>query len=545
MNLEHDAVPQVVSKIAPGKVLLFAPTANDARITQEILTSEGIAVAVCQSLAHIRAMANEECGCILLAEETLQTETVSDLTATLQEQPSWSDIPVIIVTSGGEPTRETLRRLTLLGPGGNVTLLERPFRPSTLVSAVAVALKARSRQIEVHQLLDALNAAKTEAERANQAKDVFLATLSHELRTPLNPVLMIASIGAADTSLPPQVREDYSVIRKNIKLEARLIDDLLDLTRIAKGKVQLDRVPGDVHKILCDAIKNLEGDIRGKDIQLSEHYLAGDTNVHADPMRLQQVFWNVLRNAIKFASPGGSVTVETTNPDAHWVKVSITDTGIGISEAELARIFDAFTQGEHANGKTASPYGGLGLGLSISKILVELHEGKISARSDGLGHGATFVIELPTLQTSHPSTELKKAAQSPSPLEKSKPARHRPRILLVDDHFDTLTALAEILKRRYDVVTAGSGAEARACAAKQNFDLVISDIGLPDEPGYKLMDFLSQAHGLKGIALSGYGMDTDIVRSRQAGFLDHLIKPVEYDILNKTLEKHLPDGPHV
>lgn len=520
---------------AGARVLVLAPTANDARLTVEFLSGAGFLAEACGNLANLGEGADEKCGCLIVAEETLRAESVRMLVATLERQPSWSDIPVILITSGGEASRERLRRLALLGPGGNVTVLERPFRPATLVSATAVALKARSRQYQVRDLLADLSAARDEAERANRAKDDFLAALSHELRTPLNPVLLLAGAGAANPTLPERVRADFSVIRKNINLEARLIDDLLDLTRIARGKLQLDKLRCEVHAILRDAIANVQGEVTEKHTRLTLDFQAGAAEVLGDPVRLQQVFWNVLKNAVKFAPAGGRVKVSTRTVGENRIAVQVVDSGIGLMAEEIAHIFDAFSQGEHVYARESVRYGGLGLGLSISRMLVEMHDGTIRAESDGPGRGATFTVELPSLAPLQLQTPFTLRETPSAALPDGEVPRRR--VLLVEDHEDTLAAMSFLLGRKFEVVTASTGKEARARAGEGFFDLVVSDIGLPDEKGYDLMAYLQKTHGLRGIALTGYGMEDDVQRSREAGFIDHLTKPVEFVTLERALAR--------
>jgi signal transduction histidine kinase len=244
--------------------------------------------------------------------------------------------------------------------------------------------------------------ARDRAVAASKAKDNFLAALSHELRTPLTPVLLLASEEATNPRLPPEVRADFEMIAKNVALEARLIDDLLDLTRITRGKLTLDLRPADAHVVLQDALATVRDDFAEKRIDLQVKLGAPRHRLQGDPVRLQQVFWNVLKNAAKFTPEGGSVVVETSLVDHDRLLVRVTDTGIGLTEAELARIFDAFSQGEHAETSARHKFGGLGLGLAISERLAQLHGGALRARSPGRNQGATFEIELPL----HPEPAL-------------------------------------------------------------------------------------------------------------------------------------------
>lgn len=264
-----------------------------------------------------------------------------------------------------------------------------PLLDQKVVCLVVTDLSAQKQNEE-------LRMAKEIAEKANSAKDAFLAALSHELRTPLNPVLLLASEGAEDPELPQRARADFATIRDNIELEARLIDDLLDLNRIAHGKLALDRRQIDCHEVLDNAIAIVEPEIRRKKISLNLNLDKKPCPLTADRTRLQQVFWNVLSNAVKFTPEKGKITVATAvAPDRKHCSITVTDSGIGMTEDEIRKIFDAFAQGEHAKESGPHKFGGLGLGLSISRMLVKMHEGSISAHSDGTGHGATFTIQLP------------------------------------------------------------------------------------------------------------------------------------------------------
>lgn len=267
-----------------------------------------------------------------------------------------------------------------------------PLLDQKVVCLVVTDLSAQKQNEE-------LRLAKEVAERANNSKDAFLAALSHELRTPLNPVLLLASEGAEDPEMPQRARADFATIRDNIELEARLIDDLLDLNRIAHGKLALDRKHIDCHDVLDNAIAIVEPEIRRKKISLNLNLEKKPCRLTADRTRLQQVFWNVLSNAVKFTPEKGKITVATAvAPDQKQCSITISDSGIGMTQDEIQRIFDAFAQGEHAAESGSHKYGGLGLGLSISRMLVKMHEGSIFAHSDGVGHGATFTIQLPLMQ---------------------------------------------------------------------------------------------------------------------------------------------------
>jgi signal transduction histidine kinase/CheY-like chemotaxis protein len=373
---------------------------------------------------------------------------------------------------------------------------------------------------------DAMVQAKEAAERANRAKDEFLAALSHELRTPLNPVLLLSSEMQQRGDLAPELQADIATIRRNVELEARLIDDLLDLTRITRGKLSLNLQPVSARRVLGEALEVVRGDFETKGVELESVFTALDEVVLADATRLQQVFWNVLRNAVKFTPRGGKVTVSTRADEAR-LEVEITDTGAGIPPDQIEKIFDAFQQGERGH-----QFGGLGLGLAIARSILEMHHGAIRAHSAGSDRGATFTIELPVCKGAAANGNLPHA-DADSGASFAPTGLH---ILLVEDHEPTRSTLKKLLERRRHHVTAAEDlATARELAACGRFDLLLSDLGLPDGDGTDLMRELAERSGLPGIALSGFGMDEDLRRSDSAGFFAHLVKPVDISLLDRTM----------
>ena len=370
--------------------------------------------------------------------------------------------------------------------------------------------------------------AKDEAERANRAKDKFLAALSHELRTPLTPVLMCAAALEQETTLEPELRRQLGMMRRNIELEARLIDDLLDLTRVSHGKLQLvNPGPVDVHTLLRHTEEIVRSEARQKSVSLEMELAAQSYHVAGEAARLNQVFWNLLKNAVKFTPVGGRIVFRTFNPSSDKLTFVVSDSGLGIDEQRLPFIFRAFEQGDV---RQLQPCAGLGLGLSIAKAIVELHGGTIRAESLGPNQGAVFTIDLDTV----PPLSI---AQLP-PVESEHRAKKSFHLLVVEDHEATLEVLGRLLKRYgHTVVTASTVEDAVRLAANNRFDFVISDLGLPDGNGVDLMLRLNHDYGLRGIALSGYGMADDRARTEQAGFLAHLVKPVNFDELHRVLEQ--------
>jgi PAS domain S-box-containing protein len=376
----------------------------------------------------------------------------------------------------------------------------------------------------------ALRDAKEAAEAANRSKDKFLAVLSHELRTPLTPVLMTVSAYAADPELPPKIREDMDMVRRNVELETRIIDDLLDLSRITSGKLKLRLEPVELNQAVEHVCEICLPQIQEKGIHLECDYDPAAGHVDADPSRLQQVIWNVVKNAVKFTGEDGRIEVKTRRSGS-LVQVVIRDNGVGISEEILPRVFDAFEQG--GEGVTRE-FGGLGLGLAISKALIELHHGSIGIESRGQGQGTQVRIELPAI----PEASL--SAPRPQSAARRGESSHAPlRVLVVEDHADTAAMLGRLLTASgFQVSVTGNAAQALQIVKAGNLDVIVSDIGLPDSTGYDLMRQVRQiAPQMIGIAMSGYGMEADIRKSADAGFQEHLVKPVAIPVLVDALRR--------
>lgn len=382
----------------------------------------------------------------------------------------------------------------------------------------------------------ALREARDQAVAASRAKDDFLAALSHELRTPLNPVLLLASDMAGNADYSKEVRADFETVYKGVELEARLIDDLLDLTRITSGKLKLDCGVVDLHAIAREAEEKVAADAHDKHITIQWDLAATRSSVHGDAVRLQQVFWNVLKNAVKFTPVRGVIRIESRDSsDEQEIQVQVQDSGIGIDPRELGGIFGAFTQGTNVE-TGAHLFGGLGLGLAISQKIMQMHAGRIIATSQGSGQGSSFSIEMPARATA--------AAGAVNPQE-SAPAPAAMAglsILLVEDHPPTRQILERLLTRRGHGITAvGSGREACDHVKTRDFDLLICDVGLPDTDGHTLLQDLCRLRpGLRAIAMTGYGTEHDVEKSDRAGFLTHLTKPVSISRLEDALRSIQP-----
>lgn len=370
------------------------------------------------------------------------------------------------------------------------------------------------------------------AERANHAKDHFLAVLSHELRTPLTPALAASEAMEMSGEVPRSLIPDLQMIKRNIELEARLIDDLLDLTRLSRGKLQLSPQPVDMHQLIRHVLDGCQGEISGKRLQLALELEAEASHLSGDAARLQQVCWNLIRNAIKFTPKGGSITIRTANAAAacdvpRTLHIIVADTGIGIAPDVLPRVFDAFEQGDQTINRR---FGGLGLGLAISRQLIVMHGGTLKAESPGRDLGATFTVTLPGATVPPPWAD-ETAPDEPA-------ISRRLRLLLVEDHADTARVMARLLREaNHQVQAVGTVSAARAAAAQECFDLIITDLGLPDGSGIELFSELKAHYGLRGIAVSGYGMEDDVQRCLAAGFEAHVTKPVNLHRLEDLIQE--------
>jgi signal transduction histidine kinase/CheY-like chemotaxis protein len=362
-------------------------------------------------------------------------------------------------------------------------------------------------------------------EAANRSKDKFMAILSHELRTPLTPALMVVTAMENDETLPATARDDARVIRRNIEFETRLIDDLLDVTRLNSGKVELRMQTVDLHDTLRHCVDMCRDIAAQRQVTVDLKLSADLYDANGDPARLRQVFSNLLGNAVKFTPNGGNVTISTSNMDG-GIQIMVRDTGIGIESELLPHVFDSFEQGGRT---TTSQFGGLGLGLTIARGFVEMHGGHITAESEGHGLGTTLTVFLPSVTKGRP-------AQTPPSVNHDLDTALN--ILLVEDHEDSLNMISRMLRSlRHRVETATNMAEALSIAEHFNFNMLISDIGLPDGSGLDLIRTLLLKRPIHGIALTGYGSATNIAETIEAGFEMHLTKPVRFDELKDAVRR--------
>jgi len=442
---------------------------------------------------------------------------------------SWEDYPNVRALKGEVVLNEIVEIETFTGNRRHVSHSAVPLRVNDgpIIGTVIVGEDITERQATIAEL----QRAKEQAEAASLAKDRFLAILSHELRTPLTPVLMLAESLESNPMLPSALRLDASLIRRHVSLEARLIDDLLDLTRIEKGKLHLQKEFVNIHEVIGTAVEMVRSQAKTKGVDLLSDMRSNRVYVEVDRARLKQVVLNLLTNALKFTPAGGKISV-STQAIGELIRISVRDTGVGIAEESLHAIFDAFEQGDTASRR----FGGLGLGLAIARSLVELHGGHIRAFSAGIGKGSTFEVDLAAFEEPpHPSGPEE---------DQEHAAEKRLRIVLVEDHEPTAFVLARLLRRRgHEVRMAASVREAMAIDDTP-LDLLVSDIGLPDGTGIDVIrHFRSTQRDFHAIALSGFGMESDVENSLNAGFERHLTKPVEFRTLLKTISELYETSP--
>jgi len=443
----------------------------------------------------------------------------------------------IRVTKDGRELHVSLTISPIKDAGGNVVGASKIARDITDRKLAEAALRAaqdaaEAANVEKAQLLEKERLARAEAERASRLKDEFLATLSHELRTPLNAVLGWSTVLRGRENLDQEMTQALETIDRNARIQGQIIEDLLDMSRIISGKVRLDVQPLDLPGIVLEAVDTMRTSASAKGVRLQTVIDPVNATILGDPNRLQQVFWNLLSNSIKFTPKHGRIQILLQRVNSH-VEVSVIDTGEGISPDFLPYIFNRFQQ---ADASTTRRYGGLGLGLAIVKNLVELHGGTVRAKSGGVGKGATFIVSLP-LTVFHPPPDQgerehpkSKALALPVPPTISLEGL---RILAVDDDTDARSLLRVLLESAgATAYLASSAKEGMEQLLSQPVDVLICDVGMPEMDGYALMRQIRtlddpQKREIAAVALTAYARLEDRMAAIQAGFQNHLPKPVE------------------
>ncbi len=505
-----------------ARVLFLAATAADAATTRALLAPAGIQLELCATFDVLVSELQAGAAAVLLPEEAVSLEHTKALHDVLATQPPWSDLPVLVLTRPGADSAEVGEAIRSLG---NVTLLERPLRMATLLSAIQTALRARNRQYQIRGHLEDRAHHEESLQIADQRKDEFLATLGHELRNPLAPLMTGLQLLKMATLRDPDAAQ-VTLMERQVRHLIRLVDDLLELSRITRGVIDVQRVPLDLALVLRSAIETTHPTMEAAGHELAVAMPAGGAiHVSGDAVRLTQVFANLLTNAAKYTDVGGHIWL-TVQTDGDTAVVSIRDNGIGIAPAHLKSVFDMFAQVDRSSRRIQ---GGLGIGLTLVRSIVSMHGGRVEARSDGPGTGSEFIVYLPTLVKSRVE------AETTAPLEKFPPRR----ILVVDDNRDgaeTLGALLTALGATVSVVHSGQA----ALEILDEFapDTILLDIGMPEIDGYEVSRRIRARTGHRAlllIALTGWGQEQDHQRSRAAGFDHHLVKPVDIRNLHDLL----------
>jgi signal transduction histidine kinase/CheY-like chemotaxis protein len=539
-------------------VLILAPVGRDADVAISVLRTAGIVAQPCQSVSELcerlRAEGNSV-GALVLTEESLASPVeFSGLTDWLEHQEPWSELPIILLTHPGRPTRVTGQRSRLMGLRGAVTVLERPLRQATFVGALRVALQSRERQYQVRDLLESqrragieLRNARLEAEAADRAKDQFLAMLSHELRTPLNAILGWTYIMRDARNDESVIGQGLEVLQRNTETLIELISDLLDTSRIVAGTLRLDFQDVDLKQVVKTSLETFRVQATEKGIALQclvEIPEEVGCTVRGDETRLHQVMANLLSNALKFTPSGGSVAVQLKKVQASAVIV-VKDTGKGISTKFLPHVFERFSQDK----TSAAENRGLGLGLAICKYLVELHGGSIIAESKGLGRGATIKVELPAIASNYGPVEERPEERALRKKEWMPDTRLKSiKVVAVDDNADSRELLKTILERSSaEAAVVSSGQEALAAINSFRPDVLVCDLAMPEMDGYELLVNVRRLEPelaqIPAIAFSAAARNEDRTRTRRAGFQAHLAKPVEPDELIATILELLRRAP--
>src|SRR3954471_5173506 len=506
-------------------VAVYAPVGRDGELTSALLDQAGVTSRTFPTITAMCADGLDAFGALVFTEEALDSPDMRVLTDALAAQPGWSDVAVLLF-AGGELTRSAAYRYGGVEGLTNVTVVERPVRTAAFVSLVRAALRARTRQDEMRDILVSLHAAREQAERASRLKDEFLATLSHELRTPLNAILGWTAMLRQNSIEPERVPRILEIVERNAMAQAQLVSDVLDVSRMVAGKIRLDLRPMSLAASITDAIDTVRpaADARGVTIELQAS--EGPLVVNGDPERMQQVIWNLLSNAVKFTPQGGRVTLAAERR-GRFAEITVTDTGVGLTPEFLPYVFDRFRQADQSFTRA---HGGLGLGLSIVKQVVEMHGGQIAAASEGAGCGSVFTVRLPAgaIETPLPSDAAEDRQGAAAPVAIDLTGRN---VLVVDDDHATRELLLTMLTKAGAIVTTAASATDAVIALDAHVpDLMVADIGMPLEDGLSLCRRVrargpQHGGGVPAVALSAYTRAEDRAAALEAGFDAFVAKP--------------------
>ena len=505
----------------PPRALIVTPNRDDAQLSLEFLAEHGIAATACNSLQHLSRGLPEDVGCIVIVEDALVESDLPGFREVLEWQPAWSDVPLVLVSGEGARLETLVERA--FPNASNFTLLERPFNPMTFVSAVRVGLRARARQLEVRDLLQS-------RDEALQQRNDFLAMLAHELRNPLAPMRNAVYLMKKPNAGQALTTQSIEILERQITHMSRMVDDLLDVARLERGRIDLKKQRLDLNVALAAAADACLALTRARGHRVKIGLDRNPLPVEADPVRLEQLLTNLIVNAAKFMSDGGEIGLQTgRHGEMAFVRVS--DSGIGIRPDMIEAVFSPFVQDDRTLARSA---GGLGIGLSIARRVAELHGGSLHAQSEGINKGSIFEARFPL---------AKAAVAEPQPAN-APAASHAPRrVLVIEDNDDIRDSLRMVLSDwGHEVMLAKTGDEGLAIALQKRPDVALIDIGLPGRSGYDVArEIRAGSTGWSArvqlIAVTGYGQPSDRVRALEAGFNNHLLKPVDPDVLNRVLTR--------
>ena len=512
-----------------NRVLVLMPTGRDASLVCATLEKADIKAEPCADSHELTEKINAGAGAVLLGEEALAKETLEQISETFDSQPVWSDLPVVLFAGNAKNSE---RLLELVGARLNATIVERPIRIAMLISAVRGALRARKKQYQTRDLLNQL------AESDHQ-KDLFLATLSHELRTPLNSMLGWIKLLRSKSDVEIDFDHGLDVIERNAKTQSKVISDILFVSRVITGKLELELETVNLLTVVQTAIDIMTPSVEAKKITLQTSFDSNIKPTTGDADRLQQVFLNLISNAIKFTPPYGQITVRVGGDDSN-IEVEVADSGKGIKPVFLPYVFERFRQ---ADSSYTREVGGLGLGLAIVQHLVELHGGTVDVKSDGENAGAAFFVTLPVTAKADADDSFDHDLSEQT--ETSARKLEGVHVLLVEDDADSREML-KVVFTQYDMKTTAveSAAEALEAVKKIKPDILVSDVGLPGEDGYTLIRKIrqlapEQSGDIPAIALTGYASSQDRTHALEAGYQEHLAKPVDIEILVELVKNLL------
>ena len=516
-------------------MLVLAPeAASEVLLIRDVLDEAGIECHFLSSAAELVRELHRGAGALIVTEEAVRGGNEQALADFVRHQLPWSELSILILTTW-ESTSPTL--VQLMETLGNATLIERPIRIPVLVSTVRAALRARERQYQIRAHIAERARIEDELRETDRRKDEFLAALAHELRNPLAPISNTLHLLRTRGEKDAEVRRAHDVMRRQVQHLTRLVDDLLDVSRITRGKVTLRKEIVELDTVIRSAVETSRPWIEAAGHSLELSLPSTPIQLHADPVRLAQALSNLLNNAAKYTPNGGRIHLSASGEDGAAV-IHVRDDGIGIADAALPHVFDLFMQEDESAGRAQ---GGLGIGLTLVRSFVQLHGGVVEAFSEGQGRGSDFVIRLPALTATQAAL-----AEHPARPDISAACPHR--ILIVDDNEDGAQSLAMLLELQgNEVRTEYDGPQAVQAVPVFHPDVVLLDIGLPTLNGYetaRLMRAHPDSRDALIIALTGWGQEEDRRRSREAGFDHHLVKPVDLHVLEGLLATPRPEGLH-